>query len=87
MLDERYTPLIRLAKQASKANLPIKEATQMMRAIMIQLALEAHEGNRSKAAEALGLLRPTLNAEIKRLMDQGILAEEQQEFCTIYDHY
>lgn len=75
-MEERYTAISKLAKRASQQQISIKEATQVMRATMIVQALETYGGNRAKAAKALGLQRATLNAEIKRLIERGVLSEE-----------
>lgn len=72
-MHERYQTFRQIARKASKENVSINEATHIMRAAMIQTALEDYEGNRTRAAVALGLERATLNAEIKRLRDLGFL--------------
>lgn len=86
-MEERYTAISKLAKKAAKQNLTIKEATEVMRATMIVLALQTWGGNRAKAALALGLQRGTLNAEIKRLIERGVLAEEDTDREVLEEVY
>lgn len=82
-MHERYTAIIRLAKKAVQQHMTIKEATEVMRATMIVLALEAWGGNRAQAAQALGLQRGTMNAEIRRLLARGVLEEEDTDYEII----
>jgi len=76
-MHPRYQKFHQMAQRAIKENIGINEATHAMRAEMIKCALEEHYGNRTRAAEALGLMRATLNAEVKRLKELGFLKEEQ----------
>ena len=76
-MHERYQTFQQIAKKAIKENIPINQATHVMRAAMIKCALEDYDGNRTHAAVALGLQRATLNAEIARLQKLGLLEGEQ----------
>lgn len=61
-------------KVASSPNMTLKEARESVERDMLVAAMEKHEGNIAKAAESLGISRPTLYDLMKK---HGILAKIQ----------
>ena len=55
---------------------PIKEALNEIQAEVIRLALKENAYNRTYTASALELDRATLNAQIKRLYEMGLLSDK-----------
>jgi DNA-binding NtrC family response regulator len=59
------------------SDVPVKELMEELQAEIIKLALKNNLYNRTYTAEALGMERATLNAQIKKFYYAGLLSQEE----------